>query len=38
MYKEVKTTYKVNNNDKIEFITVITIVLIYLQWYFNESL
>lgn len=38
MYKEVKTTYKVNINGKIEFITVITTVLIYLQGYLNEFL
>jgi len=34
MYKKIVKTYKVNG----EFITVITIVLIYLQGYLNEFL
>ena len=38
MYKKVIKIYKVNINDKTEFITVITTVLIYLKEYLNESL
>jgi len=38
MYKKVIKTYKVNINGKTEFITVTTIVLIYLKRYFNEFL